>query len=180
MGLWTPKFLVVACAKTLSSRFFCTVFSKFSPVALVEGTEMSLWTPKCLVIVCVKNLIWKAFLLSFFTKIFFYTIRLLSISWCFLKKVCWNRLKNKHFTIFRIFTTSAEKGHFHVKTPPKHRNFKILIPLLFYIIHTIIPDFIVKFGCSRYKNKDFRPPKPHFSEVSVMYAEWYFGDSDVT
>ena len=49
----------------LPEMFFWVEFSKFSPVALVEGIEMILWIPKYLVVACVKKRIWNAFVLIF-------------------------------------------------------------------------------------------------------------------
>ena len=54
--LWIPKYLIVTCVKNFVWKVLCVDFSKVSPMALVEGTEMSLWIPKCLVVACVKTL----------------------------------------------------------------------------------------------------------------------------
>ena len=83
-------------------------------------------------------------------------------------------MKNKRFTIFRVFMTPAEKANFSVKMPPKKPILKILIPLLFYITQTIILHLCMKFGESRYKNKDFRAEKPHFSEFFAVCGKSAF------
>ena len=90
------------------------------------------------------------------------------------KKVCWNRLKNKHFTIFRNFTTSAEKAHFGVFWVPKSPICIILIPLLFYMLYNIILHLSLKFGGYKCKNKDFSPEKPHFLEFFAVCGKSTF------
>ena len=83
-------------------------------------------------------------------------------------------MNNKRFRIFRIFTARAEKAYFSVKMPPKKPILKILNPLLFYIIQTIILHLCMKFGESRYKNKDFMAIKPHFSEFFAVCGKSAF------
>ena len=64
-------------------------------------------------------------------------------------------MKNKRFTIFRLFTTLAEKAKFLGFLGPKSPIFIILTPLVFHMLYNVFLYLNMKFGGYKCKNKDF-------------------------
>ena len=124
-----------------------------------------------------RTLIIRDFSKSFILRARIFILAPLDSWWnsgCHRTFFCWNRLKNKRFTIFRNFTTSAEKANFGFFWAPKSPICVILTPLLFYMLYNIILHLSLKFGGYKCKNKDFRPEKPHFLEFFAVCGKSTF------
>ena len=73
-------------------------------------------------------------------------------------------MKNKRFTIFRLFARLVAKANFWGFWALKGPIFIILSPVLFNMLYNVILHLSMKFGGCKFKNKDFIAQKPHFSE----------------
>ena len=66
------------------------------------------------------------------------------------------------------------KPHFCTKMIIKNQIFKIFVSELFYMVQDISLHVRMRFSDFKFKNMDFRPEKPHFSEFLPIYAKWCF------
>ena len=64
-------------------------------------------------------------------------------------------MKNKRFTIFRVFARLVAKANFWGFLALKGPNLIILTPILFNMLYNVILHLSVKFGGCKFKNKDF-------------------------
>ena len=64
-------------------------------------------------------------------------------------------MKNKRFTIFRLFARLVTKANFWSFRAPKTPIFIILPPLVFYMLYNVFLYLNMKFGGYKCKNKDF-------------------------
>ena len=64
-------------------------------------------------------------------------------------------MKNKRFTIFRLFARLVAKANFWGFSALKGPILIILTPVLFNMLYNVILHLSMKFGGCKLKNKDF-------------------------
>ena len=71
-------------------------------------------------------------------------------------------MKNKRFTIFRVFARLVAKANFGGNTPLKNPNFKILTPLLLLMVQSIIFYIYNQVWDQKVQKYGFTAPKTRF------------------
>ena len=71
-------------------------------------------------------------------------------------------MKNKHFTIFRVFARLVAKANFGGNTPLKNPIFKILTPLLLLMVQSIILYIYNQVLDQKVQKYGFTAPKTRF------------------
>ena len=89
-------------------------------------------------------------------------------------------MKNKRFTIFRLFARLVAKANFWGFWALKGPIFIILTPVLFNMLYNVILHLSMKFGGCKCKNKDFMAQKPHFSEKIAIFRKLHFSKPKIT
>ena len=89
-------------------------------------------------------------------------------------------MKNKRFTIFRVFPRLVAKANFGGNMPLKNTIFKILTPLLLLMVQSIIFYIYNQVWDQKVQNVDLQPQKHEFSEKIAIFLKLHFSRLNIT